>query len=52
MEFTPDEKVLIAEALAEASVQRIEACLTAPSASDAEAIWRIAKYGLPVKICL
>ncbi|MGH7861552.1 MAG: pyruvate carboxyltransferase, partial [Candidatus Dormibacteraceae bacterium] len=38
VEFTPDEKVRIAEALAEAGVQRIEAGLPAVSAGDAEAV--------------
>lgn len=50
VEFTPDEKVRIAEALAEAGVQRIEAGLPAVSAGDAEAVRRIAKLGLPAKI--
>ena len=50
VEFTPDEKVRIAEALAEAGVQRIEAGLPAVSPSDAEAVKRIAAAGLPAKI--
>jgi len=50
VEFTPDEKVRIAEALAEAGVQRIEAGLPAVSPGDAEAVRRIAKLGLPAKI--
>lgn len=50
VEFTPDEKVRIAEALAEAGVQRIEAGLPAVSPADAEAVKRIAKAGLPSRI--
>lgn len=50
VEFSPDEKVRIAVALAEAGVQRIEAGLPAVSAGDAEAVRRIAKMGLPSKI--
>jgi isopropylmalate/homocitrate/citramalate synthase len=48
--FTPDEKVRIAEKLAEAGVQRIEAGLPAVSPGDAEAVRRIAAAGLPAKI--
>jgi len=50
VEFTPDEKMRIAEALAEAGVQRIEAGLPAVSPADAEAVKRIAAAGLPAKI--
>lgn len=50
VEFTPDEKVRIAEALAEAGVQRIEAGLPAVSPGDAEAVRRIASAGLPARI--
>ena len=50
VEFTPDEKVRIAEKLAEAGVQRIEAGLPAVSPGDAEAVRRIAAMGLPAKI--
>jgi isopropylmalate/homocitrate/citramalate synthase len=48
--FTADEKVRIAEALAEAGVHRIEAGLPAVSPSDAGAVKRIASMGLPSKI--
>jgi isopropylmalate/homocitrate/citramalate synthase len=50
VEFTADEKVRIAEALAEAGVDRIEAGLPAVSPSDAEAVKRIAEAGLPSRI--
>ncbi|HVA37385.1 MAG TPA: pyruvate carboxyltransferase [Candidatus Dormibacteraeota bacterium] len=50
VEFTADEKVRIAERLAEAGVQRIEAGLPAVSPSDTEAVKRIVKLGLPSKI--
>jgi isopropylmalate/homocitrate/citramalate synthase len=50
VEFTADEKVRIAEKLAEAGVQRIEAGLPAVSPSDAEAVRRIAAAGLPAQI--
>jgi isopropylmalate/homocitrate/citramalate synthase len=50
VEFTPDEKYHIAELLAEAGVQRIEAGLPAVSAADAEAVKRIAAAGLPARI--
>ena len=50
VEFTPDEKVRIAELLAEAGVQRIEAGLPAVSPADAEAVRRIASAGLPARI--
>lgn len=48
--FTADEKVGIAEKLAEAGVQRIEAGLPAVSSADAEAVKRIAGLGLPARI--
>src|ERR671931_91641 len=47
VEFTKDDKVRIATALAEAGVHRIEAGMPAVSASDAEAIKEIVKLGLP-----
>src|SRR5579859_205082 len=50
VEFTPDEKMRIAEKLAEAGVQRIEAGLPAVSPADAEAVKRIAAAGLPAQI--
>lgn len=50
IEFTADEKVRIAEALAEAGVDRIEAGLPAVSPSDADAVRRIAAAGLPSRI--
>lgn len=50
VEFTADDKVRIAEKLAEAGVQRIEAGLPAVSPSDAEAVRRIASAGLPARI--
>lgn len=50
VEFTMDEKVRIAEKLAEAGVQRIEAGLPAVSPSDAEAVRRIAAMGLPARV--
>jgi isopropylmalate/homocitrate/citramalate synthase len=50
VEFTTDEKVRIAEKLAEAGVQRIEAGLPAVSPADAEAIRRIASMSLPARI--
>jgi isopropylmalate/homocitrate/citramalate synthase len=48
--FTADEKVRIAEALAEAGVDRIEAGLPAVSPADMEAVKRIAAAGLPSRI--
>jgi isopropylmalate/homocitrate/citramalate synthase len=48
--FTADEKVRIAEALAEAGVDRIEAGLPAVSPSDFEAVRRIASAGLPSRV--
>jgi isopropylmalate/homocitrate/citramalate synthase len=50
VEFTADEKVRIAEALAEAGVDRIEAGLPAVSPADAEAVKRIAAAGLPSRV--
>src|SRR2546430_13428248 len=50
VEFTADEKVRIAEKLAEAGVQRIEAGLPAVSPADAEAVRRIASMGLPARV--
>jgi len=50
VEFTADEKVRIAEALAEAGVDRIEAGLPAVSPSDAQAAKRIASAGLPSRV--
>lgn len=48
--FTKDEKLRIAEALAEAGVQRIEAGLPAVSKADEAAVREIVKLGLPAKI--
>jgi len=50
VEFTADEKVQIAEALAEAGIHRIEAGLPAVSPSDKEAIDRMVAAGLPTEI--
>ena len=50
VELNADEKVAIAEALAEAGVQRIEAGLPAVSPQDAEAVARIAVRGLGARI--
>ena len=50
VEFSADDKVRIAEALAEAGVHRIEAGLPAVSPADAEAVSRIAAAGLPSTI--
>ena len=50
VEFTSDDKVRIAEALAEAGVHRIEAGLPAVSPADADAVRRIASRGLPAKV--
>ena len=47
VEFTADEKVRIAEALAEAGVHRIEAGLPAVSPADREAIERMVAADLP-----
>jgi isopropylmalate/homocitrate/citramalate synthase len=48
--FTADDKIRIAEALAEAGVHRIEAGLPAVSPDDAKAVTAIAKRGLPSEI--
>jgi isopropylmalate/homocitrate/citramalate synthase len=48
--FTADDKIRIAEALADAGVQRIEAGLPAVSADDERAVREIAKRGLPSKV--
>jgi isopropylmalate/homocitrate/citramalate synthase len=48
--FSADDKLRIAEALAEAGVDRIEAGLPAVSPSDMEAVKRIASAGLPSRI--
>jgi len=48
--FTADEKVRIAEALAEAGVQRIEAGLPAVSDEDFQAVKRIAAAGLGAEV--
>ena len=50
VEFSADDKVRIAEALAEAGVHRIEAGLPAVSKHDEEAVRRIAALGLPSTI--
>jgi isopropylmalate/homocitrate/citramalate synthase len=50
VEFTADEKVRIAEALAEAGIHRIEAGLPAVSPADKEAIDRIVAADLPTEI--
>ena len=47
VEFTSDDKVRIATALAEAGIHRIEAGLPAVSPSDADAIKRMVGEGLP-----
>lgn len=47
VQLSADDKVRIAEGLAEAGVQRIEAGLPAVSPSDREAVKRIAGLGLP-----
>ena len=48
--YTVDEKLRIAEALAEAGVHRIEAGMVAVSPQDKEAVERIVKMELPSKI--
>lgn len=48
--FNKEDKIRIAEALAEAGVHRIEAGMPAVSKSDAEAIGEIAKRNLPSRI--
>ncbi len=50
VEFSAEDKVRIAEALAEAGVHRIEAGLPAVSKQDEEAVRRIASLGLPSTI--
>lgn len=50
VEFTADEKVRIATALAEAGVHRIEAGLPAVSRADKEAIEMMVEEGLPTEI--
>lgn len=50
VELDADDKVAIAEALAEAGVDRIEAGLPAVSPADAEAVKRIASAGLPSRV--
>lgn len=50
VEFTADEKVRIAEALAEAGIHRIEAGLPAVSPADKEAIERMVAAELPTEI--
>ena len=50
VEFTADEKVRIAEALADAGIHRIEAGLPAVSPSDREAIERMVAADLPTEI--
>jgi len=50
VEFTADDKVRIATALAESGIHRIEAGLPAVSPSDAEAIKRMTAEGLPTEI--
>ncbi len=50
VEFTADDKLRIAEALAEAGIHRIEAGLPAVSPADREAVSRIVAAGLPTEI--
>jgi isopropylmalate/homocitrate/citramalate synthase len=50
VEFTADDKVRIAVALAEAGIHRIEAGLPAVSPADAEAVRRIVAEGLPTEV--
>ncbi|MBC7077186.1 MAG: pyruvate carboxyltransferase, partial [Synergistales bacterium] len=50
IEFTKDDKIRIAEALAEAGVHRIEAGMPAVSPADAEAIKEIVKRNLGPEI--
>jgi isopropylmalate/homocitrate/citramalate synthase len=50
VEFTADDKVRIATALAESGIHRIEAGLPAVSPSDTEAIKRMVAEGLPTEI--
>jgi len=50
VEFTADEKVRIAEALADAGIHRIEAGLPAVSPADKEAVERMVAADLPTEI--
>lgn len=50
VEFNADQKFRIAEALAEAGVDRIEAGMPAVSPADAEAVKRIASAGFPSRV--
>ncbi|HYJ70043.1 MAG TPA: hypothetical protein VEX15_20505 [Nocardioidaceae bacterium] len=50
VEFSADDKMRIAEALAGAGIQRIEAGLPAVSAEDEKAVRTIANAGLPSKV--
>ncbi len=50
VEFTADEKVEIAVALAEAGIHRIEAGLPAVSPADMEAVKRIVQLGLDTEV--
>lgn len=50
VEFTTDDKVRIAEALADAGIHRIEAGLPAVSPADREAIERMVALDLPTEI--
>jgi len=50
VEFTADDKVRIAEALAEAGIHRIEAGLPAVSPADKEAVDRIVAADLPTEV--
>jgi len=50
VEFTADDKVRIATALAEAGIHRIEAGLPAVSPADKQAIERMVAEGLPTEI--
>ncbi|MGH8935859.1 MAG: LeuA family protein [Acidimicrobiia bacterium] len=50
VEFTTEDKVRIAEALAEAGVHRVEAGLPAVSPADEEAVRQIVDLGLPSEI--
>jgi isopropylmalate/homocitrate/citramalate synthase len=50
VEFTVDDKIRIAELLAEVGVHRIEAGLPAVSEADEQAVREIVRRGLPAKI--
>ena len=50
VEFTADDKVRIATALAEAGIHRIEAGLPAVSPADKQAIEKMVSEGLPTEI--